>query len=229
MPRICRNDKRLTFDAFDTFDLCARAMAGMVETMTFHEDTMRAAAAHGFSTATDLADWLVRELGLPFRDAHHVTGALVAEAEARGVDLPDLPLEAMQTAEPRLTDAVYSVLTVETSVESRMSYGGAAPARVREQVRAMEAETWTGDREAMTRKPVILAVATVALLGLSACGLRGRWSARTRSMANPASRVWNRRRPSKPIPAAARLRTPSPKTTPKTNCSAGPMGTRRRP
>ncbi|MEL6782053.1 MAG: argininosuccinate lyase, partial [Pseudomonadota bacterium] len=116
------------------FDLCVRAMTGMVETMTFHETSMRAAAAHGFSTATDLADWLVRELGLPFRDAHHVTGALVAEAERRGVDLPDLPLEAMQTVEPRLTDAVYSVLTVEASVESRTSYGGTSPARVREQV-----------------------------------------------------------------------------------------------
>ncbi|MEO0722632.1 MAG: argininosuccinate lyase [Pseudomonadota bacterium] len=129
-----QDDKRLTFEAFDTFDLCVRAMTGMVETMTFHETSMRAAAAHGFSTATDLADWLVRELGLPFRDAHHVTGALVAEAERRGVDLPDLPLEAMQTVEPRLTDAVYSVLTVEASVESRTSYGGTSPARVREQV-----------------------------------------------------------------------------------------------
>ena len=131
-----QDDKALTFEAFDTFDLCARAMTGMVETMTFYPDNMRAAAAKGFSTATDLADFLVRELGLPFREAHHVTGALVALAEGDGVDLADLSLEAMKSVEPRLTDAIYSVLTVEKSAASRTSFGGTAPVRVAEQIAA---------------------------------------------------------------------------------------------
>ena len=95
----------------------------MVETMTFYPEAMRAAAAKGFSTATDLADFLVRELGMPFREAHHVTGALVAKAEASAGDLADLSLEAMQAVEPRLTDAIYSVLTVEKSAASRTSFG----------------------------------------------------------------------------------------------------------
>ena len=133
-----QDDKALTFEAFDTFDLCARAMTGMVETMTFYPEAMRAAAAKGFSTATDLADFLVRELGMPFREAHHVTGALVAKAEASGGDLADLSLEAMQAVEPRLTDAIYSVLTVEKSAASRTSFGGTAPIRVAEQVAAWE-------------------------------------------------------------------------------------------
>ena len=131
-----QDDKALTFEAFDTFDLCARAMTGMVETMTFYPDNMHAAAAKGFSTATDLADFLVRELGLPFREAHHVTGALVALAEGDGVDLADLSLEAMKSVEPRLTDAIYSVLTVEKSAASRTSFGGTAPVRVAEQIAA---------------------------------------------------------------------------------------------
>ena len=129
-----QDDKQLTFAAFDTFDLCVRAMTGMMETMTYHPDAMRAAAAKGFSTATDLADFLVRELGLPFRDAHHVTGALVARAEQDACDLSDLPLAKMQQVEPRLTEAVFSVLTVEASAASRTSYGGAAPERVKEQI-----------------------------------------------------------------------------------------------
>ena len=108
----------------------------MVETITFYPEAMRAAAARGFSTAADLADFLVRELGMPFREAHHVTGALVAKAEAGGVDLADLSLEAMQAVEPRLTDAIYSVLTVEKSAASRTSFGGTAPVRVAEQVAA---------------------------------------------------------------------------------------------
>ena len=131
-----QDDKALTFAAFDTFDLCARAMTGMIETMSFYPDAMRAAAAKGFSTATDLADFLVRELGLPFRGAHHVTGALVARAEATSVDLADLSLEDMKAVEPRLTDAIYSVLTVEKSAASRTSFGGTAPIRVAEQVAA---------------------------------------------------------------------------------------------
>ncbi|MEO1405844.1 MAG: argininosuccinate lyase [Pseudomonadota bacterium] len=143
-----QDDKSLTFEAFDSFDLCARAMAGMVETMTFYPDAMRSAAAKGFSTATDLADYLVRELKMPFRDAHHVTGRLVAKAEAANVDLPELSLADLQAEEPRLTEDVYSVLTVEASAASRTSYGGTAPVRVAEQVSA-----WKERLEIRTRRP----------------------------------------------------------------------------
>ncbi|MEM9939101.1 MAG: argininosuccinate lyase [Pseudomonadota bacterium] len=129
-----QDDKALTFAAFDTFCLCAEAMSGMMETISFKQDNMRAAAAKGFSTATDLADFLVRELKMPFRDAHHVTGSLVALAEQKGVDLPDLSLGEMQSVEPRLTNDVFSVLTVEASAMSRQSYGGTSPVRVAEQV-----------------------------------------------------------------------------------------------
>jgi len=129
-----QDDKRLTFEAFDTFDLCTRAMTGMVATMEFRPDAMRAAAAKGFSTATDLADWLVRELGLPFREAHHVTGALVAMAEKQGADLADLSLADMQGVHKGITDAIFDVLTVEASALSRTSYGGTSPVRVAEQV-----------------------------------------------------------------------------------------------
>lgn len=129
-----QDDKALTFAAFDTFGLCAQAMTGMMDTITFNTDDMRAAAAKGFSTATDLADYLVREMKMPFRDAHHVTGALVALAEQHGCDLPELSLKDMQSVEPRLTDDVFSVLTVEASVMSRQSYGGTSPLRVAEQV-----------------------------------------------------------------------------------------------
>jgi argininosuccinate lyase len=97
---------------------------------------MRAAAGAGFSTATDLADWLVRELGLPFREAHHVTGRIVAAAEAQGVTLDALPLAAMRDVEPRIHDGVFSVLSVENSVRSRASYGGTAPQNVRKMARA---------------------------------------------------------------------------------------------
>ena len=129
-----QDDKRLTFEAFDTFGLSVKAMTGMIETMSFNPDAMRAAAAKGFSTATDLADFLVRELKMPFRDAHHVTGRIVAIAEAEGSDLAALPLQTMQTVEPRLTEDVFSVLSVEASAASRRSYGGTSPERVSEQV-----------------------------------------------------------------------------------------------
>ncbi|MEQ9317358.1 MAG: argininosuccinate lyase [Henriciella sp.] len=129
-----QDDKRLTFEAFDTFGLSVKAMTGMIETMSFNRESMRAAAAKGFSTATDLADYLVRELKMPFRDAHHVTGRIVAAAEAEGVDLAALPLQSMQTVEPRLTEDVFSVLSVEASAASRQSFGGTSPVRVAEQV-----------------------------------------------------------------------------------------------
>jgi len=129
-----QDDKRLTFEAFDTFDLCARAMTGMVETIRFKPEAMRAAAAKGYSTATDLADWLVRELGLPFREAHHVTGRIVALAEEKGAELAGLKLAEMQTVHSAITKDVFNVLTVEASATSRTSYGGTSPVRVREQV-----------------------------------------------------------------------------------------------
>jgi argininosuccinate lyase len=129
-----QEDKEQVFDAADTLELALAAMAGMVADLEPVPERLRAAAGAGFSTATDLADWLVRTLDMPFRDAHHVTGRLVAEAESRGCGLEDLPLESMQQAEPRITEAVYEVLGVENSVRSRLSFGGTAPDRVLEQV-----------------------------------------------------------------------------------------------
>ncbi|WP_226554572.1 argininosuccinate lyase [Celeribacter naphthalenivorans] len=130
-----QEDKEQVFDAADNLMLALAAMTGMVSDMTANIDNLRAAAASGFSTATDLADWLVREAGLPFRDAHHVTGALVAMAEKKGVDLPDLSLEEMKSVHDAITTGVYDVLTVENSVASRTSYGGTAPAQVRAQIK----------------------------------------------------------------------------------------------
>jgi argininosuccinate lyase len=129
-----QEDKEQVFDAADTLMLGLAAMTGMVGDMTANREVLKTAAASGFSTATDLADWLVRELGLPFREAHHVTGTLVALAESTGVDLPDLSLSQMQTVHPGIRADVFAVLGVENSVRSRMSYGGTAPDRVREQV-----------------------------------------------------------------------------------------------
>ena len=129
-----QEDKEQTFDAADTLMLALAAMTGMVGDMTAQTATLAAAAGSGFSTATDLADWLVRALGLPFRDAHHVTGTLVALAESKGCDLPDLSLADMQGVHANITQDVFGVLGVENSVNSRMSYGGTAPAQVRAQI-----------------------------------------------------------------------------------------------
>ncbi len=129
-----QEDKEQVFDAADNLMLALAAMTGMVADMTPNADALQRAAATGFSTATDLADWLVRELGLPFREAHHVTGSLVALAEKEGCDLPDLTLEQMTSVHDKITENVYEVLGVENSIASRLSYGGTAPARVKEQV-----------------------------------------------------------------------------------------------
>jgi argininosuccinate lyase len=129
-----QEDKEPVFDAADALGLALSAMEGMLRDLAPNAPRLREAAAAGFSTATDLADWLVRALGMPFRDAHHVTGAVVRRAETLGVDLPELPLAEMQAVEPRITAAVYRVLGVENSVRSRVSLGGTAPERVREQV-----------------------------------------------------------------------------------------------
>jgi argininosuccinate lyase len=129
-----QEDKEQVFDAADALALSLAAMQGMVRDMTANRPALAAAAGHGFSTATDLADWLVREAGLPFRDAHHATGRLVALAEARGCGLEDLPIETMREVHPGIDAGVFDVLGVDRSVASRTSYGGTAPRRVREQI-----------------------------------------------------------------------------------------------
>ena len=131
-----QEDKENTFAALDALALCVAATAGMVRDLKPDLKRMEAAAGSGFSTATDLADWLVRELKLPFRQAHHVTGRIVAAAAERGVTLEDLPITAMREAEPRITMAVYDVLGVRKSVASRTSFGGTAPVNVKHQAEA---------------------------------------------------------------------------------------------
>lgn len=135
-----QEDKEQVFDAADNLMLALAAMEGMVKDMTANQDSLEAAAGSGFSTATDLADWLVRALNMPFRDAHHVTGSLVAMAESKDCDLPDLTLEDMQSAHAAITEDVFGVLGVHNSVSSRISYGGTAPTRVREQIAAWKAK-----------------------------------------------------------------------------------------
>ena len=135
-----QEDKEPVFDAAEAWALSLAATAGMVRDMTPDVARMREFAGSGFATATDLADWLVRVLKLPFRSAHHITGTLVAVAETKGVDLADLTLTDMQAVEPGITSQVFSVLTVEASVASRVSHGGTAPANVaREAARWLEA------------------------------------------------------------------------------------------
>ncbi len=134
-----QDDKPPVFEAHDTLGLCLTAMTGMIETITFNASRMRAAAASGFSTATDLADWLVREAGVPFREAHDITGRAVRAAEAAGTDLDGLSDAALLATDARLTPAVRSVLSVEASVASRTSHGGTAPANVRAAIAAMQA------------------------------------------------------------------------------------------
>lgn len=129
-----QNDKIPVFEAHDLLQLSLAAMRGMVETLVFNTRQMHALANSGFATATDLADWLVRVADVPFRQAHHITGAIVKAAEECGVQLAELPLAAMQAIDARITQDVFSVLTVEASVASRTSYGGTAPVRVAEQI-----------------------------------------------------------------------------------------------
>jgi argininosuccinate lyase len=134
-----QDDKEPVFEAFDLLALSLSAMTGMVATLTFRTDRMRALAEAGFSTATDLADWLVREADVPFREAHHITGRVVKLAEERGCGLADLPLDALRAIDPRIDDGVFGVLTVNASVASRISHGGTAPVRVREAIAAARA------------------------------------------------------------------------------------------
>ncbi|MEP3846221.1 MAG: argininosuccinate lyase [Paracoccaceae bacterium] len=129
-----QEDKEQVFDAADNWMLALAAMEGMVGDMSANRESLAAAAGSGFSTATDLADWLVRVLGMPFRDAHHVTGRIVALAESKDCDLPDLSLDDLQSVHDGINSDIFEVLGVDNSVASRTSYGGTSPARVREQV-----------------------------------------------------------------------------------------------
>ena len=126
-----QEDKEGAFDALDNLALCIAALAGMVRDMKIERKRLKVAAGAGYATATDLADWLVQRLNLPFREAHHITGRVVAVAEERGIGLEELTLQELQSIEPRITDEVFAVLGVENSVASRTSYGGTAPVNVR--------------------------------------------------------------------------------------------------
>ena len=131
-----QDDKPPVFEAHDLLGLSIAAMTGMVESATFRTDRMRGAAEAGFATATDLADWLVREGGIPFREAHHITGRAVKRAEELGVPLDKVPLDDLVAIDARIDQRVYGVLTVDASVASRTSFGGTAPANVRAAIRA---------------------------------------------------------------------------------------------
>ncbi|MGE3335128.1 MAG: argininosuccinate lyase [Rhodospirillaceae bacterium] len=129
-----QEDKEAVFAAFDTLELCLAAMAGMVVDMKPVTERMKASASAGFTTATDLADWVTQKVNVPFRESHHITGRVVKLAESKGCDLSELTLADMQTVEPRITEDVFTVLTAEASAASRNSFGGTAPANVRAQV-----------------------------------------------------------------------------------------------
>ncbi len=129
-----QEDKEVVFDAASTLELCIAAMTGMIADLAVNRENMGKAAGSGYSTATDLADWLVRELNLPFRDAHHITGTAVAMAEKNGCELAELPLGDLQQLEPRINAGVFNVLSVENSVKSRTSFGGTAPENVKKQI-----------------------------------------------------------------------------------------------
>ncbi len=131
-----QEDKEGTFDALDTLGLCLTAMTGMISDLVPNAESMKAAAGAGYATATDLADWLVRELKMPFREAHHVTGRIVALAAKKDAPLEALSLAELQSVAPKITKEVFAVLGVEKSVKSRTSYGGTSPANVKRQARA---------------------------------------------------------------------------------------------
>ncbi|MGI9409702.1 MAG: argininosuccinate lyase, partial [Hyphomicrobiaceae bacterium] len=140
-----QEDKEVTFDALDSFGLALAALSGMAADMEPIPEAMAAAAGRGFSTATDLADWLVRELRMPFREAHHITGRIVAQAEADGCDLGDLQLDQLRSVDERINESVFSVLSVEKSVTSRTSFGGTAPQNVRKMAQSWIKHLENGD------------------------------------------------------------------------------------
>ncbi len=135
-----QDDKPPLFEAYDLLALSLAAMTGMIETIEFRTDRMRSLAESGFATATDLADWLVREANVPFREAHHITGQAVKLAEDKGCALDAISIDSLQSIDPRIAEGVYSVLSVDASVASRTSYGGTAPSEVRQRI--AEAKIW---------------------------------------------------------------------------------------
>ena len=142
-----QDDKPPVFEAHDLIGLCLAATTGMVETATFRTDRMREVAQAGFATATDLADWLVREAGVPFREAHHVTGRAVKRAEELGVRLDEVPLDALTAIDARIDGRVFDVLSIDASVASRTSFGGTAPANVRAAISAAREDARIAARE----------------------------------------------------------------------------------
>lgn len=130
-----QEDKEPVFDAAENLALCINAMSGMIKDMTVNQDKMKEAAGRGYSTATDLADWLVQNLGIPFRKCHSISGKVVKLAEERGCKLEEIPLEDMQKIEPKITDGILKVLSVENSVKSRTSYGGTSPENVEKAIK----------------------------------------------------------------------------------------------
>jgi argininosuccinate lyase len=131
-----QDDKQPVFEAHDLLGLSLAAMAGMVESSTFNAERMRAVAEAGHATATDLADWLVREAGVPFREAHHITGRAVRLADEAGAPLWALPFDLLQGVDARIKPGVFDVLSLEASVKSRTSHGGTAPAQVKKRIEA---------------------------------------------------------------------------------------------
>lgn len=140
-----QEDKAPVFQAVDDLELALLSMAGMAADLSFNGAAMEEAAGEAYSDATDLADWVVRELGKPFRDAHHISGSIVKLAEAKDVPLAALSLEEMQSVDPDIDDSVFSVLSARASMNSRTSYGGTSPVRVREQVEAWQARLREGE------------------------------------------------------------------------------------
>jgi argininosuccinate lyase len=130
-----QEDKERVFDAADTIEVSLAAMAAMIADLTVNPEAMKKAAEAGYPTATDLADWIVRNLKKPFREAHHIAGSIVRRAEELDLPLENLSLAEMQKVEPGITKDVFAVLSLEASVKARMSYGGTGPDRVREQLR----------------------------------------------------------------------------------------------
>ena len=161
-----QDDKPPVFEAAGLLELSIAAMTGMVSESTFVPDRMRQAAEQGYATATDLADWLVREADVPFREAHHITGAAVKLAEENGLALNALPLAELQAIDMRIDARVFDAMSVEASVASRASYGGTAPECVRMQVckaaDKLGIETLTGWRRA--------AYIAVLMFGVAGCG-----------------------------------------------------------
>ena len=147
-----QEDKEVAFDALDSLSLSLAAMTGMVGDLAVNKERMRASAAAGFSTATDLADWLVREANIPFRDAHHITGQVVALAEQKGCGLDGLTIEDFKFVDHRIDSRIHKVLSVESSVAARKSYGGTAPENV-----AIQAARWKEVLTGEESKPVRIA------------------------------------------------------------------------